>query len=81
MKRAAISLLGAIAGFAVLAVCGYFATQLLSSNMHDRDVEAAMTAVFVAGPIGAVIGAIVGARVSRPPRPAADARRNAAPGG
>lgn len=65
MKRFAIALLGAIAGFAVFALCGYAAIQLLSSNSHDRGVEAAMTAFLVAGPLGGIIGAFVGARASK----------------
>lgn len=69
MNRLVVVVLCLIAGFVVFAVCGYFATQLLSSNSHDRDVEAAMTAMFVAGPIGALIGAVVAARRSGRRRP------------
>ncbi|HEX8692907.1 MAG TPA: hypothetical protein VF746_10835 [Longimicrobium sp.] len=32
----------------------------LSSNTHDGDVEAAMTAAFVCGPLAALIGFVVG---------------------
>jgi hypothetical protein len=45
------------------------ATLVFSSNSHDRDVEAVMTAMFVAGPIGAAVGAVVGARLSRRTQP------------
>jgi prepilin signal peptidase PulO-like enzyme (type II secretory pathway) len=48
-------LLWAVAGYPLGALAGYFAVQWLSSNSHDRSVEAAMTAVFVAGPLLAVI--------------------------
>ena len=73
MKRFVIAVLGAIAGFIAFAVCGYAAIELLSSNTHDRAMEAVMTAFFVAGPLGGIVGGIVGARRSKraPPGPAA----------
>lgn len=73
MKRLLVIVSSAIAGFVLFALCGYAAVQLLSSNAHDRAVEAAMTALFVAGPLGGVVGAIAGARFSRraQPEPAA----------
>jgi hypothetical protein len=46
MKRFGLGLLYAIGQF--------------SSNTHDRTVEAAMTSVFVFGPLGAVAAFIVG---------------------
>jgi uncharacterized oligopeptide transporter (OPT) family protein len=58
-----------LAGFVVLALSAYVATLVFSSNSHDRDVEAVMTAMFVAGPIGAAVGAVVGARLSRRTQP------------
>ncbi len=57
MKRLVITLLAAAAGSAAFAVFGYAAVSLVSSNTHDRALEAAMTAVFVFGPIGAIVGA------------------------
>lgn len=69
MNRLLAIMLGVLVGFVVLALCGYLATQWLSSNSHDRDIEAAMTAMFVAGPIGAILGAVVGAGLSRRKRP------------
>jgi len=74
MKRLAVALLLAIVGYGVLAVIGYGAISLLSSNTHDRSLEAAMTAAFVFGPVGAVAGGIAGAWVSRP-RPLNDSTR------
>ena len=65
MKRFVIAVLGAIVGLIAFASCGYAAIELLSSNTHDRAMEAAMTAFFVAGPLGAIVGAIVGARRSK----------------
>ena len=60
MRRFGISLLFAIAGYLIAAVASYFLIGLLSSNMHDRSVEAAMTSAFVFGPLGAVIAFVVG---------------------
>ena len=60
MKRFGIALLFAIVGYLVAAVASYFLIGLLSSNVHDRSVEAAMTSAFVLGPLGAVVGFVVG---------------------
>jgi len=60
MRRLAFGLLGAIGGYALAAVVGYFLIDALSSNTHDRAVEASMTAAFVAGPLGALIGLVAG---------------------
>ncbi len=73
MKRLLFIVFGVIAGFAIFAVCAYGAIELFSSNRHDRSVEAIMTAVFVAGPLGGIVGAIVGVRLSRGARPDAAA--------
>ena len=54
-KRLGIALLGAVGGYLVAAVAGYFLFDALSSNVHDRSVEAAMTSVFVLGPLGAIV--------------------------
>jgi hypothetical protein len=71
LKRLAFGLLFAIAGFIVAAVAGYFLILALSSNMHDRSVEASMTSIFFLGPVGAVVafagGMIFGGR--RPSKP------------
>lgn len=66
MKRLVISLLSAIAGYVVFAILGYLGTSFFSSNVHDRELEAAMTGAFVAGPLGVLVGAVLGARLSRP---------------
>ena len=60
MKRFGIGLLCAVGAYVIAAFAGYFAIEWFSSNTHDRSVEAAMTSVFVFGPLGAVIGFIVG---------------------
>jgi hypothetical protein len=61
MKRFGIGLLYGIGGYCVSAVAGYFLVLQLSSNSHDRDLEAAMTGAFVFGPIAAIIAFVVGA--------------------
>jgi len=60
MKRFGFGLLGAIAGYVVVGVLGYFLIGQLSSNTHDRSLEAAMTSAFVLGPLGAVVGFVLG---------------------
>lgn len=49
----------ALAGI-VSAVVGYCLVLQQSSNAHDRDLEAAMTSVFVFGPIAGIIAFVVG---------------------
>jgi hypothetical protein len=65
MKRAAVVMLCAVGGYLCFAIAGYALINLLSSNMHDRSVEAAMTSVFVLGPVGSLIGIVVGVVRSR----------------
>lgn len=60
MTRGVKAGLGAVAGYLVAVPIGYGLVTLLSSNTHDRGVEAAMTAVFVLGPAGAVVGLLAG---------------------
>ncbi len=60
MKRFAIALLYAAVGYVIAAVAGYFLVQAFSGNLHDREMEAAMTAVFFTGPIGAVLAFVAG---------------------
>jgi hypothetical protein len=59
MKKVLLVLLAAAAGYVLGALAGYGAIELLSSNQHDRSVEAAMTGAFVTGPAGLVIAAII----------------------
>jgi hypothetical protein len=57
MNRTIAFLLCLVAGYVVGAVTGYALVSGLSGNTHDRAVEAAMTAAFVTGPVGAVLAA------------------------
>ena len=60
MKRFGIGVLCALGGYLIAGFAGYFLIDLLSSNTHDRSVEAAMTSAFVLGPLGAVVAFVVG---------------------
>jgi hypothetical protein len=42
--------------------------ETFSANMHDRSLEAIMTAIFFIGPAGAVVGAVAGFALSRAKR-------------
>ena len=66
MKRIGVGVLGAVGGYIVGALIGYLLIEALSSNVHDRSVEAAMTSAFVLGPLGAVVGFVVGFRRGAP---------------
>ncbi len=57
-----------LAGYLLGALLGYLAVGLLSANRHDRSLEAAMTAFFVAGPLCALLG-FAGAIVAQLVRP------------
>ena len=59
MGKAGRVFLGLIAGYVIGAALGAAGIELLSSNTHDKSMEAAMTAAFVTGPLGAFLGLIV----------------------
>lgn len=59
MSKLVQVLLFALVGYGIAAVAGYFLVMSLSSNRHDRAVEAAMTAVFFIGPIGALVAGAI----------------------
>ena len=56
VKRMIISLMCGIGGYIVAVEASYFLIMLLSSNMHDRSLVAAMNSALVFGPGGAVAG-------------------------
>lgn len=60
MKYIGIGLLTGIAGYIIFACLSYFLIGKLSSNGHDRSVEASMTSLFVYGPLGFVLSCIAG---------------------
>lgn len=52
-------LLVLVGGYIAGAVLGAAATEMFSSNTHDKAVETAMTAIFVAGPLGAIAAVLI----------------------
>jgi len=60
LRRLGFGLLFALLAFVGAGVASYFLIDALSSNVHDRSVEAAMTSAFVFGPIGGLSGFIAG---------------------
>jgi hypothetical protein len=64
-KSVAFGLAGGVVGYLVGAVGGGLLVALLSSNTHDRSLEATMTGAFVFGPMGAVVGFLAGFLRSR----------------
>jgi hypothetical protein len=60
LRRIGFGLLFAVLAYMLAAMAGYFLIEALSSNVHDRSVEAAMTSIFVLGPLGGLAGFIAG---------------------
>lgn len=58
-RRLAISLAVSLLGYAVGLFGGIGLVYLLSSNQHDRSLEAAMTGAFFVGPFTALLFAAV----------------------
>ena len=69
MRRFGFGVLWAIPAYMVGAFGGGYFVSLLSSNTHDRSVEAAMTGAFVLGPLAGLVGFVVGAIRATPPAP------------
>jgi hypothetical protein len=59
MKTFGLSLLAGVIGYVVGLFGGMGLVNLLSSNTHDRSVEAAMTAAFFIGPLVAVLAFVI----------------------
>ena len=70
MRRFAIACVGALVAAVVCAFAGYWLVEMASSNTHDRSMEAAMTGIFVFGPLGAIAGFVAGLIIGRRPRAA-----------
>lgn len=60
LKRIFCGIAAAASGYVGGAVLGYVMVGCLSSNTHDRAVEAVMTGAFFVGPLVAVIAFILG---------------------
>ncbi len=59
MKIFVLSLLAASGGYLIGVGGGILLVNLLSTNTHDKSVEAAMTGAFVTGPVAALLSFIV----------------------
>jgi len=66
VRRLLIGLGCAILGYVAGAFGGGYLVTVFSGNTHDLSVEAAMTGVFVLGPLGAVVAVIIGVYLTRP---------------
>jgi hypothetical protein len=69
LRRLLIGLLWAVPGYLVGAFGGGYLVSVMSSNQHDRSLEAAMTGAFVFGPLAALVAFIAGAIRARPSAP------------
>lgn len=67
LRRLLVAGAAGLAGYLCGAFGGGLLVSLLSSNTHDRSMEAAMTGAFVLGPLGGLIGFVIGLRRSRAP--------------
>ena len=54
-----IAIVALLVGYGIGFFGGLVLVSRLSSNTHDRSVEAAMTAAFVTGPIAAVVSLVL----------------------
>ena len=59
MKTFGLAVLAALGGYIIGLFSAMFLIENLSSNRHDRSVEAAMTGAFVVGPLMALVAVIV----------------------
>lgn len=60
LRRIGIGFLFAIVAYVIGAFGGGYFVSLLSSNQHDKEMEAAMTGAFVFGPLAAIVGFVIG---------------------
>jgi hypothetical protein len=59
LKTLTLSLLAAVASYLVGAFGGGWLVSVLSTNQHDRGVEAAMTGAFIFGPLAAAAAFVI----------------------
>ena len=55
LKIIGMSLLAGLGGYVVGMIAAMVLINYLSSNTHDRSVEAAMSSVFVYGPVSGIL--------------------------
>lgn len=65
MRRLGLSLLGLLLGYGGGVAAGFALITFASPNTHDKSLEAAMTAFFVTGPMGAILGLAIALLLSR----------------
>jgi MFS family permease len=56
LKRLLIAFTAGTVAYVAGGLLGGWLVSLLSSNTHDRSIEAAMTGAFVIGPLAAIVG-------------------------
>ena len=66
LRRLAIACGCGIGAYVAGGFLGGWLVSLLSSNTHDRSIEAAMTGAFVIGPIAAMIGFVAALVLAKP---------------
>ena len=59
-RRILIAVLWAVPCYLAGAFGGGMLINVLSSNQHDRSLEAAMTGAFVTGPLAGIVGMVAG---------------------
>lgn len=60
LKAAGLALLMGVVGYGLGVGLGLLLVYAFSTNQHDKDLEAGMTAFFCAGPVVAILGIIAG---------------------
>ena len=65
MQRVVMAIVFGLGGYVIGGVLGYAFVSNVSDNVHDRDVEAAMTSAFVIGPVCALAAGVCGALLGR----------------
>jgi hypothetical protein len=65
LRRIGIGVMFALTAYLVGALGGGYLLSLLSSNQHDKEMEAAITGAFVFGPLAAIVGFVIGVVLMR----------------
>ena len=65
-RRLLFGCLWGAASYLAGALAGALLTSVLSSNTHDKSMEAVMTGAFYTGPLAAVLGFVLAASLTNP---------------
>jgi uncharacterized membrane protein YfcA len=65
-RRLLLGCLWGAASYLAGALAGVLLTTMLSSNTHDKSMEAVMTGAFYTGPVAAVLGFVLAAALTKP---------------